>query len=177
MSLVVRTAGDPTGMTATVRQAVQKLDPDQVPTEIATMQDVMANSIQTQRFSMFVLGAFAILALALAAVGIYGVMSYVVAQRTNEIGIRIALGAGLGNILGLVLKNALYLAMTGIILGGIAAFALTRLMKSLLFGVVPTDLPTFVVVCLGLIVVVLLASYLPARRATKVDPLRALRSE
>ena len=177
MSLVVRTAGDPAGMTATVRQAVQKLDPDQVPTEIATMQDVMANSIQTQRFSMFVLGAFAILALALAAVGIYGVMSYVVAQRTNEIGIRIALGAGLGNILRLVLKNALYLAMTGIVLGGIAAFALTRVMKTLLFGVVPTDLPTFVVVCLSLMVVALLASYLPARRATKVDPLRALRSE
>src|SRR6185369_11376184 len=101
MSLVVRTAGNPAEMTATVRQAVQKLDRDQVPTEIATMQDVMANSIQTQRFSMFVLVAFAVLALALAAVGIYGVMSYVVAQRTHEIGIRIALGASLGNILGL----------------------------------------------------------------------------
>src|SRR6185369_6447940 len=119
MTLVVRTAGNPAEMTATVRQAVQKLDRDQVPTEIATMQDVMANSIQTQRFSMFVLVAFAVLALALAAVGIYGVMSYVVAQRTHEIGIRIALGARLENILLLVLKNALRMTVAGIFLGAV----------------------------------------------------------
>jgi len=156
---------------------VQKLDRGQVPTEIATMRDVMAKSIQTQRFSMFVLGAFALLALALAAVGIYGVMSYVVAQRTHEIGIRIALGARLGNILGLVLKNGLSLALTGIFLGAVAAFGLTRLMKSLLFGVVPTDLPTLGVVCVILVIVALVACYLPARRATKVDPLVALRYE
>jgi len=177
MSLVVRTSGDPAEMTATVRQAVRKLDPDQVPTEIATMSDVMANSIQTQRFSMFVLGAFATLALALAAVGIYGVMSYVVAQRTHEMGIRIALGARAGNILSLVLKNALRMTIAGIFLGAVGAFALTRLMKSLLFGVMPTDVPTFVVVCLSLLVVALVACYLPARRATKVDPLVALRYE
>jgi putative ABC transport system permease protein len=177
MSLVVRTAGNPAEMTATVRQAVQKLDRDQVPTEIATMQDVMANSIQTQRFSMFVLGGFALLALTLAAVGIYGVMSYVVAQRTHEIGIRISLGAGLENILLLVLKNALWMTVAGIFLGAVGAFALTRLMKSLLFGVMPTDVPTFVVVCLSLLVVALVACYLPARRATKVDPLVALRYE
>src|ERR1044072_402665 len=174
MSLVVRTAGEPAEMSGTVRQAVQKLDRDQVPTEIATMQEVMAKSIQTQRFSMYVLGVFAILALALAAVGIYGVMSYVVAQRTREIGIRIALGASLGNILGLVLKNGLVLTITGIVLGAATAFGLTRLMKSLLFGVVPTDLLTFAVVCICLMVVALVASYLPARRATKVDPLAAL---
>ncbi len=177
MTLVVRTSGDPAEMAGTVRQAVQKLDPDQVPTEIATMSDVMADSIQTRRFSMVVLGAFAILALALAAVGIYGVMSYVVAQRTHEIGIRIALGANLGNILGLVLKSGLLLTTTGIFLGAAAAFGLTRLMKSLLFGVVPTDLPTFAVVCFCLMLVALVASYLPARRATKVDPLVALRNE
>jgi len=177
MSLVVRTAGNPAEMTATVRQAVQKLDRDQVPTDIATMQTVMAKSIQMQRFSMFVLGAFALLALALAAVGIYGVMSYVVAQRTHEIGIRIALGARLENILLLVLKNALRMTVAGIFLGAVGAFALTRLMKSLLFGVMPTDVPTFVVVCLSLLVVALVACYLPARRATKVDPLVALRYE
>lgn len=177
MSLVVRTAGNPAEMTASVRQAVQQLDRDQVPTEIATMQEVMAKSIQTQRFSMFVLGAFAILALTLAAVGIYGVMSYVVAQRTHEIGIRIALGARLENILLLVLKNALRMTIAGIVLGAAGAFALTRLMKSLLFGVMPTDVPTFVVVCLSLVVVALVACYLPARRATKVDPLIALRYE
>jgi putative ABC transport system permease protein len=177
MSLVVRTTGDPAGMTATVRQAVQKIDRDQVPTEIATMQEVMANSIQTQRFSMFVLGAFALLALTLAAVGIYGVMSYVVAQRTRELGIRIALGARVGNILLLVLKNALWMTIAGIFAGAAAAFALTRLMTSLLFGVVPTDIPTFVVVCASLVVVALVACYLPARRAAKVDPLVALRNE
>jgi ABC-type antimicrobial peptide transport system permease subunit len=156
---------------------VQKIDRDQVPTEIATMQDVMANSIQTQRFSMFVLGAFALLALALAAVGIYGVMSYVVAQRTRELGIRIALGARVGNILLLVLKNALWMTIAGIFVGAAGAFALTRLMTSLLFGVMPTDIPTFVVVCLSLVVVALVACYLPARRAAKVDPLTALRYE
>ena len=177
MSLVVRTAGNPAEMSGTVRQAVQKIDRDQVPTEIATMQDVMAKSIHTQRFSMFVLGGFALLALTLAAVGIYGVMSYVVAQRTHEIGIRIALGASLRNILGLVLKNALRMTVAGILLGAAGAFALTRLLKSLLFGVVPTDIPTFVVVCLSLVVVALLACYLPARRATKVDPLVALRNQ
>jgi putative ABC transport system permease protein len=177
MTLVARTSGNPAEMIGTVKKTVQQLDPEQVPTEVATMQEVMADSIQTQRFSMFVLGGFAALALALAAGGIYGVMSYVVAQRTHEIGIRIALGARLGNILGLVLRNAFGLAITGILLGGVGAFAFTRLMKSLLFGVVPTDLPTFIVVCLSLVAVALVASYLPARRATKVDPLVALRNQ
>jgi ABC-type antimicrobial peptide transport system permease subunit len=141
------------------------------------MEDVMADSIHTQRFSMFVLGGFAALALVLAAVGIYGVMSYVVAQRTHEIGIRMALGARIGNILGLVLRSALGLALTGTFLGAVGAFALTRLTKSLLFGVVPTDVSTFLVVCFGLLLVALVASYLPARRATKVDPLVALRNK
>ena len=177
MTLVARTSGDPAEMLGPVRQTVQKLDPDQVPTDVATMEDVMADSIHTQRFSMFVLGGFATLALVLAAVGIYGVMSYVVAQRTHEIGIRMALGARIGNILGLVLRSALGLAITGILLGAVGAFALTRLTKSLLFGVAPTDVPTFIVVCFGLLVVALVASYLPARRATKVDPLVALRNK
>jgi putative ABC transport system permease protein len=177
MTLVARTSGDPAEMIGPVRQVLQKLDPDQVPTEVATMEDVMADSIHTQRFSMFVLGGFAALALVLAAVGIYGVMSYVVAQRTHEIGIRMALGARIGNILGLVLRSALGLALTGILLGAVGAFALTRLTKSLLFGVVPTDVSTFLVVCFGLLLVALVASYLPARRATKVDPLVALRNK
>jgi len=177
MTLVARTSGEPAEMLGTVKQVVQQLDADQVPMEVATMEDVMVDSVRTQRFSMFVLAAFAVLALALAAVGIYGVMSYVVAQRTHEIGIRIALGARIGNIFRLVMGNALWLAIVGILLGSVGAFALTRLMKSLLFGVAPTDLPTFIVVCVGLAVVALLASYLPARKATKVDPLVALRNE
>ena len=177
MTLVARTSVEPAEMIGTVKQVVQKLDPDQVPMEVATMEDVMVDSVRTQRFSMFVLAAFATLALMLAAVGIYGVMSYVVAQRTHEIGIRMALGARIGNIFRLVMGNALWLAIVGILLGAVGAFALTRLMKSLLFGVAPTDLPTFIVVCVGLGVVALLASYLPARKATKVDPLVALRNE
>jgi putative ABC transport system permease protein len=104
-------------------------------------------------------------------------MSYVVAQRTHEIGIRMALGAGTGNVLRLIVGNGLWLAIMGVLLGAVGAFGLTRLMKSLLFGVVPTDVSTFVVVAIGLIAVALVACYLPARRATKIDPLRALRNE
>jgi putative ABC transport system permease protein len=177
MTLVVRTAGDPADMIATVRKTVQGLDPDQVPTAVMSMEEVMKDSIQTRRFSMFVLGAFATLALVLAAVGIYGVMSYVVAQRTHEIGIRMALGAPARNVLGMIVGNGLRLAMIGILLGAVGALGLTRLLKSLLFGVVPTDVPTFVVVALGLVFVALVACYLPARRATKIDPLVALRNE
>ncbi|HEX6650248.1 MAG TPA: FtsX-like permease family protein, partial [Pyrinomonadaceae bacterium] len=177
MILVARTSGAPAEMIGTIRKTVQGLDADQVPTNVATMEEVMANSIQSRRFPMFVLGGFAALALALAAVGIYGVMSYVVAQRTHEIGIRMALGAPARNVLRLVVGNGLWLAMAGILLGAVGAFGLTRLMKSLLFGVVPTDVPTFIVVCLSMVVVALVACYVPARRATKIDPLVALRNE
>ena len=177
LTLVARTSGDPASMIGTVRKTVQGFDPDQVPTNAAIMEDVLVSSIQTRRFPMFLLGGFATLALVLAAVGIYGVMSYVVAQRTHEIGIRMALGARTGNVLRLIVGNALWLVALGILLGGLGAFGLTRLMKSLLFGVVPTDVSTFIVVCLGLVVVALVACYLPARRATKIDPLTALRNE
>jgi putative ABC transport system permease protein len=177
MTLVARTSGDPAAMMATVRKTVQGLDADQVPTDALTMEEVAVNSIQTRRFPMFMLGGFAALALILAAVGIYGVMSYVVAQRTHEIGIRMALGARTGSVLRLIVGNALWLVALGILLGAAGAFGLTRLMKSLLFGVVPTDVLTFFAVCLCLVVVALVASYLPARRATKVDPLMALRNQ
>jgi predicted permease len=177
MTLVARTSADPDAMIATIKKTVQGLDPEQVPTEAVTMEAVMVNSIQTRRFPMFLLGGFAMLALVLAAVGIYGVMSYVVSQRTREIGIRMALGARTGNVLRLIVGNALWLVVLGILLGGAGAFGLTRLMKSLLFGVVPTDVSTFIAVCGCLIVVAVLACYLPARRATKINPLLALRNE
>jgi putative ABC transport system permease protein len=175
MTLVARTSGDPAASIGAVRQVVQTLDPDQVPTDPATMEQVMSDSIQMRRFSMLLLGAFAALALSLAAIGIYGVMSYVMAQRTHEIGIRIALGASKSDVLSLVIKSALVLALSGITIGSFGVFGLTRLMKSLLFGVAPTDVTTFLVVCLGLVGVALLACYLPARRASEVDPLVALR--
>jgi putative ABC transport system permease protein len=177
MTLAVRSNGDPATMVGPVRQVIQSLDADQVPTDVMTMEEVMADSIQTRRFSMTLLGAFAALALTLAAIGIYGVMSYAVAQRTHELGIRLALGARTFNVLALVLKSALALTVAGITVGSVGVFAVTRLMKSLLFDTAPNDLPTFVAVCAGLMLVAMVACYIPARRATKVDPLVALRNE
>jgi putative ABC transport system permease protein len=177
MTLVVRTQGDPAAMAGAVKQVVQSLDPDQVPTDVMTMEQVMADSIQTRRFSMILLGAFAALSLTLAAIGIYGVMSYAVAQRTHELGIRMALGARTSNVLALIFRSALSLTLTGVVIGSIGVFTVTRLMKSLLFDTAPTDLTTFFLVSGGLIVVALIACYLPARRATRVDPLVALRNE
>jgi putative ABC transport system permease protein len=126
---------------------------------------------------MFLLTLFAGLALVLAAVGVYGVMSYAVTQRTHEIGIRMALGAQVGNVMRLVMKSGLVIASIGVVLGLAGAFALTRLMSSLLFAVEPTDKATFTAVSLCLLLIALAACYIPARRATKVDPLQALRYE
>jgi putative ABC transport system permease protein len=136
---------------------------------------VLADSIAGRRFSMFLLALFAFGALALAAVGIYGVISYSVTQRTNEFGIRVALGAQSGDVLALVVRQSMLLILTGTGIGLAASFALTRLLSSLLFGVSATDLPTFAAVSLLLIAVAMLASFIPARRATKVDPMVALR--
>ncbi|HEY6246092.1 MAG TPA: ABC transporter permease [Pyrinomonadaceae bacterium] len=177
MTLAVRTQGDPVAIEGAVKQVIQSLDPDQVPTDVMTMEQVMADSIQTRRFSMILLGAFAALSLTLAAIGIYGVMSYAVAQRTHELGIRMALGARTSNVLALIFRSALSLTLTGVVIGSIGVFTVTRLMKSLLFDTAPTDLTTFFLVSGGLIVVALIACYLPARRATRVDPLVALRNE
>jgi len=177
MNVMVRTRNDPTAFVPTLRNAVLQLDPNQPITSVATMDEIMASSIAQRRLSMLLMGLFGVLALLLAAVGIYGLLSYAVAQRTQEMGIRMALGARMTDVLTLVLKQGVALILIGEAVGLVGAFALTRLMRTLLFGVTPTDVPTFAVVAAVLTVVALLACYLPARRATKVDPLVALRYE
>jgi putative ABC transport system permease protein len=175
--LVVRTDVDPASLAATVRNAVWEIDKEQPVSNIRTMEDILADSIARQRFSMLLLGVFAGVALLLAAVGIYGVMSYSVAQRTHEIGIRMALGAQTSAVLKLAVGYGLKLVVAGVVIGLVAAFVLTRLMSTLLFGITATDPATFALISLLLIAVAAIASYIPARRATKVDPLIALRYE
>ena len=177
MSIAARTEGNPTAMAQSIKQEIWKVDPQLPVTKVATMSEVAAGSFAARRFNMSLLTLFAGLALILAAIGIYGVMSYAVTQRTQEIGIRMALGARTFDVLRLVLRNAMTLVLTGIALGLVAAFALTRLMVTLLFGVTPTDALTIGLVSVVLIAVAFLACFVPARRATKVDPLVALRYE
>jgi ABC-type antimicrobial peptide transport system permease subunit len=162
---------------AAVREAVRAIDKDQPVDKVTTMSSVVSASFVGRSFYMQLLGTFAALAFILASVGIYGVVSYSVAQRTREIGIRVALGARRRDVLGLVLKEAMRLTAFGVGLGLVGAFAATRVLRSLLFEVKPTDPATFICLSLLLTLVALLASYIPARRATKVDPLVALRYE
>jgi ABC-type antimicrobial peptide transport system permease subunit len=162
---------------ASVRSAVQTHNNQNVISRVQTLDQVIANSLANRRFSMIVLVSFAALALLLATLGIYGVISYLVGQRTHELGIRLALGAGRNDILRLVLIHGMKMAISGVVVGLIAAFALTRLMSTMLFGIGPTDPTTFVIIAFVLLIVALVACYLPARRATKVDPLNALRTE
>ncbi len=177
MNLVVRTASDPVSMVPAIRNQVLSVDKDQPVSDIMTMEQRLAKSVAAKRFVMSLLGAFSILALGLAAVGIYGVMAYLVTQRTQEIGVRMALGAQKRDVLRLVVGKGMVLAIVGTAIGLLASLALTRLMRSLLFEVTPTDWLTFVIVSVVLLAVALLACYIPARRATKVDPLVALRYE
>ncbi|MBA3714399.1 MAG: ABC transporter permease [Pyrinomonadaceae bacterium] len=175
--LVVRTDVEPRSLATTVRRTVWGIDKDQPVSNISTMEDVLSESLARQRFSMLLLGIFAAVALVLAAVGIYGVMSYSVAQRTHEIGIRMALGAQASDVLKLAIGGGLKLVTIGIVIGLVAAYVLTRVMSSLLFGVTATDPLTFIGVSVSLVIVALMACFVPARRATKVDPLIALRYE
>jgi putative ABC transport system permease protein len=175
--VVIRTKSDPKSLVSLARAKVRELDRDLPVSNINTMDQLVAQSVAQRRFGMFLLGTFAILALVLAAIGIYGVVSYSVAQRTQEIGVRMALGAQTRDVLRLVLKNGLTLAVIGVGIGLVGATFLTRLMVKLLFEVRPTDVLTFAAVSVGLLSVAFLASYIPARRATKVDPLVALRYE
>jgi putative ABC transport system permease protein len=175
--LVVRTDLDPLSLASAVRRAVWEVDKDQPVSKIRTMEEIVSESVARQRFSMMLLGVFAALALALAAVGIYGVMSYSVAQRTREFGIRMALGAQRSDVLKLAVGQGLKLVLVGIAIGLGAAFLLTRVMSSLLFGVSATDPLTFITISLVLVGVAVLASFIPALRATKIDPMVALRYE
>jgi putative ABC transport system permease protein len=175
--LVARTVGQPLALASTVEQAIQTIDKDLPVFGIQSMDQLLGNDIAQQRLMMTLLVGFAVLALLLAAVGIYGVIAYSVNQRTHEIGIRIALGARSGDVLRLVLGQGMRMALIGVALGLVASFALTRLMRTLLFGVETTDPMTFVALSLLLMVVALLACWIPARRAAKVDPMVALRDE
>jgi putative ABC transport system permease protein len=173
----VRTNIDPATMQATLKQAMAAVDSTLPLAGFRTMDDLMTRSVSSQRFYMLLLALFALLGLILAAVGIYGVMSYAVAERTNELGIRLALGASPRDVLRLMLKHGLQLATIGLGIGLAGAFGLTRVMKGFLFGISATDPLTFASIALLLLAVASLACYLPARRATKVDPLVALRYE
>jgi putative ABC transport system permease protein len=177
LSLVIRTSGDPLNTVAAARNEIRSLDKGIPLYNVKTMNDVLMTSVAQQRMSMVLLSAFAAVALLLAMIGIYGVTAYYVTQRTQEIGIRMALGAQMGDVMKLVLKSGMLLAIIGVGVGLIGAFALTRLMASLLFAVKPTDTATFALVSISLLITALLACYIPARRATKVDPLVALRYE
>jgi putative ABC transport system permease protein len=164
-------------LAAAIRKQVLAVEPNEPVEQVVTMDERLSNSLAERRFQMLLLGIFAAVALAIAAVGIYGVMSFAVSQRTHEIGIRMALGAQASDVLRMVIWRGIRLALIGVALGLAAAFALTRVLKSLLFEVSATDPVTFALIALLLVAVALIASYIPARRATKVDPLQALRHE
>jgi putative ABC transport system permease protein len=177
MALMIRTAERPDAVAAAVRREVLALDPGQPVYGVRTLPSVMSEAVATPRFRTYLLGVFAALALVLAMVGIYGVMSYAVTQRTHEFGIRMALGALGKDVLRLVVGQGMALALAGVLIGLAASFALTRVLAGLLYGVTPTDPLTFAGVSLLLVAVALLACYVPARRAARVDPMVALRYE
>jgi putative ABC transport system permease protein len=177
LGLVVRTSGNPMNLAATVEQTIHTIDKDLPVFAVRSMDQLMGSAIAQQRLTLVLLLGFAVLALLLAAVGIYGVISYSVSQRTHELGIRMALGARPSDVLWLIVGQGMKLTVGGVALGLLSAFTLTRWMEKLLFGVRATDPLTFAVIALLLTIVALLACWIPARRATKVDPMAALRTE
>ncbi|HKQ77764.1 MAG TPA: ABC transporter permease [Blastocatellia bacterium] len=177
LPLVVRTKSEPEALIGVVRREIRAVDPEVAVGKVRTMTQMMSATLAERRFALFLLGGFAAVALLLAAIGIYGVMAYAVTVRTREIGIRMALGAQTGDVLSLIIKQGLSLALIGVVIGLVGAFALTRLMADLLFSVSATDPLTFIVIALLLILIMTLACWIPARRATKVDPTVALHCE
>jgi putative ABC transport system permease protein len=177
MTLVVRASGDPANLSSSIRRSVLELDKDQPVSGIKTLAENLSASVAQQRFAMLLLVVFASVAMILAGVGIYGVMSYTITQRTHEIGIRRALGASPRDVLRLVVGHGMILTLIGLLLGLSGAFALTRLLNTLLFGVSATDVTTFAFFSVSLAVVALIACLVPALRALKVDPMTALRYE
>jgi putative ABC transport system permease protein len=177
MTVIVRTERDPLALVSAVHSELQRMDPELPMASVATMEQSMSDSLSRSRFIMLLLGIFAALALVLASIGVYGVIAYSVAQRTQEFGIRMALGADRRSVLRLVLGEGTLLTLLGIGLGIVAALVVTRLLANLLYGISATDPLTFAAVALLLALVALAACYIPARRATRVDPIVALRYE
>lgn len=175
--LVIRTVGDPMGLAERVRQVVREVDPDQAPFSVRTVEESLWQATGAERFWVQVFGLFASLTLFLAAVGLYGVVAFTVSLRTHEFGVRTALGAQRGDILRLVLREALRMTVIGVAIGIVGSWWLARLIENQLYGVTPTDPLTLATVTVVLLAVAMLASYIPARRAARADPLVALRSE
>jgi putative ABC transport system permease protein len=176
-SLAIRTTGDPYALVPAIQRAVWSIDPDQPITGVRTLDEVLSAASAQRRFNMTLLLSFAGLALALALIGVYGVVAYAVAQRTREIGIRVALGATRGDVVALVVKSGLVWSVVGIAAGLAGAYGASRLITGLLFGVTASDPATFATIAVVMVGVALSASYVPARRAASVDPASALRSE
>jgi predicted permease len=177
MTLVIKTDGDPAALTTSVRGVIREMDPNLPVADVRTMEDVVGTALATPWFTSVLLSIFAALALTLSAIGIYGVLAYLVSRRTREIGIRVAIGARRLDVVKMVLGSGLTLALAGIAGGIVLAFAITRLLRGLLHGVRPADPATFAAVAALLTIVAVLASAVPAWRASRVDPVIALRSE
>jgi putative ABC transport system permease protein len=176
-TLLVRTSGVPDGLAPRVIETIRQLDPNRPIDHVQTLEEIRDETIAPQRLNATLIGLFAALALAIATVGVAGVLAFSVSQRTNELGIRVALGAGRGTILRMILGEGAAMALVGLVVGGMAAIPLSALLKGLLFGVEPADPPTIALSALLLVGVALVASWIPAQRATVVDPITALRSE